>query len=637
MRTQPTYVTAGARASRARRATVAFVATQCVVTGTAATASALTPEPPTPSTGCDWYGSASYKDVGSGVSGTEHHTRDIQYAGSSNDTRAGVACGGTATAAVNKLSQNGNDCIIETANGSAPANYLEHGPVTQPDGALGWHVRFQASTEVAHTIGICGQATTDTTALFFSASCPLPGLTAEQVDALQSVVATCTHLYSSSGVGTFDSGTITQTIRFRRTNCDPTIDSDSDRLADCTEFSLGTDPLKFDTDGDSLGDGDEVLRLGTNPLAVDTDGDTLTDPAELQAGTDPTKADTDGDGLRDDADGCPLDATNTCGTPPPPPDPGNACTGATQHGYTTAHYDADFNTVVAPDPDFFDWDVSGRWCVVSNQVKFLNADSFGNVKVNSALATAAELVGVTFRHDPNDPHNVLTTVNGPIGEVTASTDFDICADVWTLLLSAAGRPVAKATEVASAQVLGRVPTNGTSVDALLNAIALRADASTLQLEEGLLKATDIAMQNDKVSRVIPDKKEAELKAALKEALAERSLALRGTAENSLSDMANRATLRFLDVYDDGGRIVIPRKDEAAARKLWTSIVADLGLSIGSAVADGDPTGGVCMTLWRPILTIHIPPGPGPSFVDPSKIDASVLDIKGGITADNRSN
>ena len=61
-----------------------------------------------------------------------------------------------------------------------------------------------------------------------------------------------------------------------------------------------TDPLKADTDGDGLSDGEEVLQYKTDPLKADTDGDGLKDGEEVQRyKTDPLKIDTDGDGLKD--------------------------------------------------------------------------------------------------------------------------------------------------------------------------------------------------------------------------------------------------------------------------------------------------------------------------------------------------
>lgn len=67
------------------------------------------------------------------------------------------------------------------------------------------------------------------------------------------------------------------------------------------EYRLGhgTDPLRADTDGDGLPDGDEAALHRTDPLRVDSDGDGLSDMRELALGTDPMSPDTDGDGLLD--------------------------------------------------------------------------------------------------------------------------------------------------------------------------------------------------------------------------------------------------------------------------------------------------------------------------------------------------
>ena len=77
-------------------------------------------------------------------------------------------------------------------------------------------------------------------------------------------------------------------------------DIDGDGLPDAAEFALGTDAWIPDTDDDGLLDGDEVLQWGTDPLAADTDGDGLDDADELLLhGTDPLVADTDGGGASD--------------------------------------------------------------------------------------------------------------------------------------------------------------------------------------------------------------------------------------------------------------------------------------------------------------------------------------------------
>ena len=77
-------------------------------------------------------------------------------------------------------------------------------------------------------------------------------------------------------------------------------DRDGDGLGKCEEERLGTDPNNWDTDGDGLSDGDEVLKYGTDPLKADTDGDGLSDYDEIyKYKTDPLNPDTDGDGLSD--------------------------------------------------------------------------------------------------------------------------------------------------------------------------------------------------------------------------------------------------------------------------------------------------------------------------------------------------
>jgi hypothetical protein len=88
--------------------------------------------------------------------------------------------------------------------------------------------------------------------------------------------------------------------------CAYNVDSDNDGLwdgydvgANKGELTIGTDPLREDTDGDGLKDGEEVKTYFTNPLIADTDYDLLPDGKEKERGTNPFYYDTDKDGLSD--------------------------------------------------------------------------------------------------------------------------------------------------------------------------------------------------------------------------------------------------------------------------------------------------------------------------------------------------
>jgi len=94
-------------------------------------------------------------------------------------------------------------------------------------------------------------------------------------------------------------------------------DCDNDGLTNQQEKTLGTDPVKGDSDGDGVLDGKEVSD-GTSPLdscsfklssqtaipssawqSADCDNDGLTNQQEKTLGTDPLKGDSDGDGVPD--------------------------------------------------------------------------------------------------------------------------------------------------------------------------------------------------------------------------------------------------------------------------------------------------------------------------------------------------
>jgi hypothetical protein len=102
-------------------------------------------------------------------------------------------------------------------------------------------------------------------------------------------------------------------------------DTDGDFLNDGAEFAAGTDPLNPDTDGDGIVDGHDPNPL-RNDSDIDGDGiadqddpdmdnDGLTNDQEIALGTDPRKFDTDGDGWPDglevEAGSNPLDPLST--------------------------------------------------------------------------------------------------------------------------------------------------------------------------------------------------------------------------------------------------------------------------------------------------------------------------------------
>ncbi len=98
------------------------------------------------------------------------------------------------------------------------------------------------------------------------------------------------------------------------------IDQDNDRMNIALERSLGTDPMRPDTDGDGIQDGQEVFVTKTSPTLPDTDRDGLPDLMEDKnqdglANSNETSAlmsDTDRDGLCDGngrSPGCPESNT----------------------------------------------------------------------------------------------------------------------------------------------------------------------------------------------------------------------------------------------------------------------------------------------------------------------------------------
>jgi hypothetical protein len=101
-------------------------------------------------------------------------------------------------------------------------------------------------------------------------------------------------------------------------------DSDNDGLSAATEKTIGTDPNKWDTDGDGLPDGWEASHrldpLSATDATSDPDHDGLANKTEYRTMTDPQAAETDAgvpDGSQDfDHDGVPNAVEEDLGTKP---------------------------------------------------------------------------------------------------------------------------------------------------------------------------------------------------------------------------------------------------------------------------------------------------------------------------------
>ena len=76
-------------------------------------------------------------------------------------------------------------------------------------------------------------------------------------------------------------------------------DSDGDTLSNHYEIDIELNPMKTDTDEDGLSDGEEIEQHNTNPLLIDTDEDGLSDKDELILGLNPNKQDSDENGIHD--------------------------------------------------------------------------------------------------------------------------------------------------------------------------------------------------------------------------------------------------------------------------------------------------------------------------------------------------
>lgn len=108
-----------------------------------------------------------------------------------------------------------------------------------------------------------------------------------QVVAPTSTVVIPTVVTTTTTTSTIPVETSTTTTDSQILFGEPVLDTDSDGLDDAYEKKIGTNMLLWDTDSDTLSDGDEVLTWKTNPLKADTDGDGFNDGAEIRNGYNP--------------------------------------------------------------------------------------------------------------------------------------------------------------------------------------------------------------------------------------------------------------------------------------------------------------------------------------------------------------
>ncbi|MEI5582577.1 MULTISPECIES: thrombospondin type 3 repeat-containing protein [unclassified Agromyces] len=446
--------------------------------------------------------------------------------------------------------------------------------------------------------------------------------------------------------------------------CPIDLDSDGDGIPDesdqCADTPSGVPVDVFgctlDSDGDGVHDGlDQCAAtpagapVDTDGCALDEDGDGVHDgidqctgtPAGFPVDADGCALDSDGDGVYDGTDVCPDTPLGTPVNAVGCEEGSNDCVGPNEaRGYTVAHYDADLTIRRLPDPDFFDWEVSASWCVVDDRVRFASASSYGAVTLNTAIATALDLVGVTLRYDTEDEGSFVTPLGGTTtGSVEASADFEVCVRPLDLLVAGgAARKLGESLSDNTATILGSLPKNG-DVAPTATQLAGRVDdalgGSTDEIVEAVVREADPKSLDRTTDRAVASDLWERVSGLVDSEVRDPSLLFDvAEARRNLTESADEKLERFLAVYSDGEQITIPKGERKAASEYWNQLVLELSGQSAQYLLDRIAELTWCGTVWHPELTIYIPQS-GESFVDDGQIDGSLFDVRGGISIDTR--
>ncbi|HUU77973.1 MAG TPA: hypothetical protein VMX55_06470 [candidate division Zixibacteria bacterium] len=194
-------------------------------------------------------------------------------------------------------------------------------------------------------------------------------------------------------------------------------DTDGDSLGDIDELFYRTDPNVEDTDKDGLLDGYEVKANYTNPIVVDTDWDNLTDGEEILIYlTNPLNSDSDRDLIEDG------DEVHIYGSSPIKKDTDddmlNDYIEIFELGSNPSYYDTDF-------------DGMDDWFEYKNSLNILVDDS-GEDPDNDDLTNIGEYHSGTGVYDPDSDSDILTdgeevNIYGT-NPLNADTDTDTLTD-----------------------------------------------------------------------------------------------------------------------------------------------------------------------------------------------------------------